>query len=47
MRISQDFRDQFGGASEQEVIAGVNAKNAEFRESGGKVYLPEPVRLKP
>ncbi|UUL77959.1 hypothetical protein NG819_16065 [Pseudarthrobacter sp. Fe7] len=47
MRISQDIRDQFGGASEQEVIAGMNAKSAEFRESGGKVYLPELVRLTP
>jgi phosphomethylpyrimidine synthase len=47
MRISQDIRDHFGGASEQEVISGMNAKSAEFRESGGKVYLPEPVRLTP
>lgn len=33
--------------AEQEAIAGMNAKSAEFRESGGKVYLPEPVRLNP
>jgi len=43
MRLSQDIRDQFGGMSEQEAIAGMEAKSTEFRESGGKVYLPEPV----
>ncbi|AUI53687.1 phosphomethylpyrimidine synthase ThiC [Arthrobacter crystallopoietes] len=42
MRISQDIRDQFGSASEQEAIAGMNAKSVEFLESGGKVYLPAP-----
>ncbi|GLB67919.1 phosphomethylpyrimidine synthase ThiC [Arthrobacter mangrovi] len=46
MRISQDIRDQFGGASEQEAIAGMNAKSAEFRASGGKVYLPAPAPLR-
>ncbi|MET1021573.1 MAG: phosphomethylpyrimidine synthase ThiC [Arthrobacter sp.] len=43
MRISQDIRDQFGGIAEQEAIAGMHTKSAEFRASGGKVYLPEPV----
>jgi hypothetical protein len=43
MRLSQDIRDQFGGMSEQEAIAGMNAKSNEFRESDGKVHLPEPV----
>ncbi len=47
MRISQDIRDQFGGVTEQEAIAGMNAKSAQFRESGGKVYLPEPVLPRP
>ena len=42
-RLSQDIRDQFGGMSEQEAIAGMEAKSTEFLESGGKVYLPEPV----
>ena len=43
MRISQDIRDQFGGVSAQEAIAGMADKSAEFRAAGGKVYLPEPV----
>jgi phosphomethylpyrimidine synthase len=47
MRLSQDIRDQFGSMSELEAIAGMDAKAAQFRESGGKVYLPEPVRLTP
>jgi thiamine biosynthesis protein ThiC len=42
MRISQDIRDQFGGLSEQQIIAGMDQKSAEFQQSGGKVYLPEP-----
>lgn len=41
MRISQDIRDKYGSMSEQEVIAGMNQKSAEFREAGGKVYLPK------
>ena len=47
MRISQDIRDQFGGLSEQQIIAGMDEKSAAFRESGGKVYLPEPVIGRP
>ncbi|HWU46165.1 MAG TPA: phosphomethylpyrimidine synthase ThiC [Humibacter sp.] len=42
MRISQDIRDQFGGVTEQQRVAGMAAKSAEFAESGGKVYLPAP-----
>ncbi|WP_125615078.1 phosphomethylpyrimidine synthase ThiC [Specibacter cremeus] len=43
MRISQDIRDTFGGEDRQRGIAeGMAAKSAEFRASGGKVYLPEP-----
>ena len=44
MRISQDIRSEFGGASEQARIAeaGMAAKSAEFRAAGGSVYLPEP-----
>ena len=42
MRISQDIRDQFGGVSAQEAIAGMADKSAEFRAAGGKVYLPAP-----
>jgi phosphomethylpyrimidine synthase len=42
MRISQDIRDQFGGLSEQQIAAGMEQKSAEFQQSGGKVYLPEP-----
>jgi phosphomethylpyrimidine synthase len=44
MRISQDIRDQFGGVTEQQRVAGMAAKSAEFTESGGKVYLPAPTR---
>ncbi|MHA7293431.1 phosphomethylpyrimidine synthase ThiC [Arthrobacter sp. HLT1-21] len=43
MRISQDIRDQFGGALAQEAIAGMAGKSTEFRAAGGKVYLPAPV----
>lgn len=48
MRISQDIRDEFGGAQNQAALAdaataeGMAQKSAEFRESGGEVYLPEP-----
>ena len=42
MRISQDIRDQFGGVTEQQRVAGMAVKSAEFAESGGKVYLPAP-----
>lgn len=42
MRISQDIRDQFGGATQQEAIAGMQEKSAQFRASGGKVYLEAP-----
>ncbi|PRZ11735.1 phosphomethylpyrimidine synthase ThiC [Nesterenkonia sandarakina] len=42
MRISQDIRDQFGGMSEQEAIAGMEQKSAQFRASGSKVYLDDP-----
>ena len=42
MRISQDIRDEFGGMTDQQIIAGMDEKSAAFRESGGKVYLPAP-----
>ncbi|MFC4628956.1 phosphomethylpyrimidine synthase ThiC [Promicromonospora alba] len=58
MRISQDIRDEFGGAQNQAALAdaasasasasasaqaeGMAQKSAEFRESGGEVYLPHP-----
>jgi phosphomethylpyrimidine synthase len=48
MRISQDIRDEFGGAQHQAALAdtaaaeGMAQKSAEFRASGGDVYLPEP-----
>ncbi|WP_369370974.1 phosphomethylpyrimidine synthase ThiC [Promicromonospora sp. Populi] len=51
MRISQDIRDEFGGAKAQQALAGDVAeaaaagmaeKSAEFRASGGEVYLPQP-----
>lgn len=42
MRISQDIRDAYGTAAEQEQIAsGMAFKSAEFMASGAKVYLPE------
>jgi len=47
MRISQDIRDQFGGVTEQQRVAGMAAKSAEFAESGGKVYLPAPTSTRP
>jgi phosphomethylpyrimidine synthase len=52
MRISQDIRDEFGGARDQAALAGTAPENlvaegmaqksAEFRASGGDVYLPHP-----
>ncbi|GAB6859872.1 phosphomethylpyrimidine synthase ThiC [Microbacterium xylanilyticum] len=42
MRISQDIRDRFGDGAEQERIAGMAQKSAEFAASGGQVYLPMP-----
>lgn len=42
MRISQDIRNQFGDANEQEAIAGMAAKSQEFVDAGAKVYLPSP-----
>ncbi|WP_275004496.1 phosphomethylpyrimidine synthase ThiC [Promicromonospora iranensis] len=53
MRISQDIRDEFGGAQNQAALAdaaaeglaaaeGMAQKSAEFREAGGEVYLPAP-----
>jgi phosphomethylpyrimidine synthase len=47
MRISQDIRDQFGGVTELQRVAGMAAKSAEFAESGGKVYLPAPTTGRP
>ena len=47
MRISQDIRDQFGGLSEQQIIAGMEERSVAFRQSGGEVYLPDPVVGKP
>ncbi|WP_427018346.1 phosphomethylpyrimidine synthase ThiC [Pseudarthrobacter sp. P1] len=44
MRISADIRAEFGSAANQKlIVAGMDAKSAEFRASGSKVYLPEPV----
>ena len=42
MRISQDIRNQFGGAEEQEAIAGMQQKSAQFRATGSTVYLDAP-----
>ncbi|ALU40066.1 phosphomethylpyrimidine synthase [Kocuria flava] len=42
MRISQDIRDRFGGPQEQAARAGMQAKSAQFRASGNKVYLEVP-----
>ncbi|GAB2506104.1 phosphomethylpyrimidine synthase ThiC [Promicromonospora xylanilytica] len=48
MRISQDIRDEFGGVQAQAALAdaavadGMAQKSAEFRESGGDIYLPTP-----
>jgi phosphomethylpyrimidine synthase len=42
MRISQDIRDTYGNAADQEKIAnGMAAKSVEFMAAGGRVYLPE------
>ncbi|SEE03632.1 hydroxymethylpyrimidine synthase [Arthrobacter alpinus] len=44
MKISQDIRDTYGSAAQQEAIAGgMAAKSAEFLDSGAKVYLPDLV----
>ncbi len=45
MRISQDIREEFGDAGEQEAIAreGMAAKSEEFLQLGATVYLPDPV----
>ena len=40
MRISQDIRDAYGDAGEQERIAGMAAKSAEFVRLGSTVYVP-------
>ncbi|MFD2797397.1 phosphomethylpyrimidine synthase ThiC [Promicromonospora vindobonensis] len=47
MRISQDIRDEFGGAQAQAALAdtaaeGMAQKSAEFRAAGAEVYLPAP-----
>ncbi|GLJ60789.1 phosphomethylpyrimidine synthase [Microbacterium barkeri] len=42
MRISQDIRDRFGGAEEQEAIAAMRRKSEEFVAAGASVYLDEP-----
>ncbi|WJZ68373.1 phosphomethylpyrimidine synthase ThiC [Kocuria rosea] len=42
MRISQDIRDRFGGPQEQAAVAGMQAKSAEFRAAGNKIYLEAP-----
>ena len=50
MRISQDIRDEFGGAQNQAALAdaaaaqaeGMAKKSAEFRAAGAEVYLPAP-----
>jgi phosphomethylpyrimidine synthase len=54
MRISQDIRDEFGGAQNQAALAGAAAsvaadaaegmarKSEEFRAAGGEIYLPHP-----
>jgi phosphomethylpyrimidine synthase len=42
MRISQDIRDQSGLVDESARTAGMAEKSVEFRESGGRVYLPVP-----
>jgi len=41
MKISQDIRDfvSEGGASEDVIRTGLEAKSAEFREQGGKIYV--------
>ncbi|WP_260406614.1 phosphomethylpyrimidine synthase ThiC [Microbacterium sp. G2-8] len=42
MRISQDIRDRFGGAEEQEAIVAMRRKSEEFLAQGATVYLDEP-----
>ncbi|MFC3397376.1 phosphomethylpyrimidine synthase ThiC [Microbacterium amylolyticum] len=42
MRISQDIRDRFGNAEEQEAIVEMRRKSEEFVASGATVYLDEP-----
>lgn len=42
MRISQDIRDQFGGTAQQQAIVGMEEKSAQFRASGGRVYVEMP-----
>ncbi|MGW9113112.1 phosphomethylpyrimidine synthase ThiC [Microbacterium sp. NPDC055683] len=42
MRISQDIRDRFGGAEEQQAIAAMRRKSQEFAAAGSTVYLAEP-----
>ena len=41
MKITQDIRDYVaaGGASEEVVRSGLEAKSAEFREKGGEIYV--------
>ena len=41
MKITQDIRDfvSGGGASEDVIQTGLEAKSAEFREQGGKIYV--------
>ncbi|MEE1622058.1 phosphomethylpyrimidine synthase ThiC [Zafaria sp. Z1313] len=52
MRISQDIRRQFGGAAEQEELAGaiqagMDAKSREFAASGSSVYLQPTIPVGP
>jgi phosphomethylpyrimidine synthase len=41
MKITQDIRDfvSAGGASEEVIRTGLEAKSAEFREQGGEIYV--------
>lgn len=39
MRISQDIRNEYGSAAEQQALVGMAEKSAEFLASGGKVYV--------
>ncbi|WP_425862070.1 phosphomethylpyrimidine synthase ThiC [Arthrobacter sp. TWP1-1] len=44
MKISQDIRDTYGTAAQQEnIVGGMASKSAEFLAAGAKVYLPELV----
>ncbi|MDR7110699.1 phosphomethylpyrimidine synthase [Microbacterium trichothecenolyticum] len=47
MRISQDIRDQFGLVAESTRTTGMAQKSAQFRESGGTVYVPTPALRQP